>query len=116
MGMIDSQSVKNSEWGIPDKGYDGNKKINGRKRHIVVVTPANEHDSTAAVRVIKRMKGHFPQHKLLLGDGGYKGARLRRLVKRHLKAKFEVVTRSEEAGFKVIPQRWVVERSIAWLS
>lgn len=126
MGIIDSQSVKNSEWGIPDKGYDGNKKINGRKRHIVVdtqglllcvvVTPANEHDSTAAVRVIKRMKGGFPQLKLLLGDGGYKGSRLRRLAKKHLKAKFEVVTRGEEAGFKVIPQRWVVERSIAWLS
>lgn len=55
LGIIDSQSVKNSEWGLPDKGYDGdgNKKINGRKRHIVVdtlglllcivVTPSNTH-------------------------------------------------------------------------
>ncbi|MBN1989525.1 MAG: hypothetical protein JW783_09025 [Bacteroidales bacterium] len=40
-----------------------------------MVTPANEHDSTAAERVIKRMKGQFPQLKLLLGDGGYKAAR-----------------------------------------
>lgn len=124
LGIIDSQSVKNSEWGIPDKGFDGNKKINGRKRHIVVdtmgllmsvaVTEANVHDSVAAEGVIKGMKGVFPRLKKILGDGGYAGDRLVKLARKHLKADFEAVTRGDEAGFKVIPKRWVVERSIAW--
>jgi transposase len=118
--------VKNSEWGIPDKGFDGNKKVNGRKRHIVVdamgllmsvaVTPGNVHDSIAAEGVIKGMRGVFPRLKTLLGDGGYAGERLVKLTRRHLKADFEVVTRSDEAHFKVIPKRWVVERSIAWFT
>jgi len=124
--IIDSQLVKNSEWGVPDKGFDGNKRINCRKHRIVldtlgllmsvVVTEANVHYSVAAERVIKRMKGAFPRLKKILGDGGYAGARLVKLLQKHLKAEFEVVTRSDEAGFKVIHPRWVVERSIAWFS
>lgn len=124
LGIIDSQSVKNSERGIPDKGYDGNKKINGRKRHIVVdtlglllcvvVTCANVHDSIAAERVFTRMKGKFPRLKKILADGGYSGKRLVKLARSKLKALLEVVTRQEETGFKVIPKRWIVERSIAW--
>jgi transposase len=82
----------------------------------VVVTEANVHDSVAAERVTKRMKGAFPRLRKILGDGGYAGARLAELAQKHLKADLEVVTRSDEAGFKVIPQRWVVERSIAWFS
>jgi len=126
LGIIDSQSVRNSEWGIPDKGFDGNKKSNGRKRHIVVdtmgllmsvaVTEANVHDSVAAEGVIKGMKGVFPRLKKILGDGGYAGDRLVKLARKHLKADFEGVPRGDEAGFKVIPKRWVVERSIAWFS
>jgi putative transposase len=126
LGIIDSQSVKNSEWGIPDKGFDGNKKINGRKRHIVVdtmgllmsvsVTKANVHDSIAAEGIIRGMKGVFPRLKKILGDGGYAGDRLVKLAQEHLKADFEVVTRGDETNFKVIPKRWVVERSIAWFS
>jgi len=126
LGIIDSQSIKNSEWGIPDKGFDGNKKIKGRKRHLVVdalgllmcvvVTAANVHDSVAAELVIKRMVGRFPRLKKILADGGYTGERLSGLVKTQLGVELEVVTRSDEAKFKVIPKRWVVERSIAWLS
>ncbi len=126
LGIIDSQSVKNSERGIPDKGFDGNKKINGRKRHIVVdtlglllcivVTEANIHDSIAAETIFKRMKGKFPRLKKILADGGYAGERLFNLARSSLKILFEVVTRSDEAGFKVIPKRWVVERSIAWFN
>lgn len=125
LGIIDSQSVKNSERGVIDKGYDGNKKIKGRKRHIVVdtlgilmcvvVTAANVHDSVAAEQVIKRMAGAFPRLKKLLADGGYAGERLVTLAKKELNARFEVVTRRDEVGFKVIPTRWVVERSISWL-
>lgn len=124
LGIIDSQSVKNSEWGVVNKGFDGNKRIRGRKRHIVVdtlgmlmcvvVTAANVHDSVAAERVIKRVSGVFPRLKKLLADGGYAGERLVALTKSELNTQFEVVTRGDEAGFKVIPKRWIVERSISW--
>lgn len=83
LGIIDSQSIKNSEWGIPDKGFDGNKKVNGRKRHLVVNTmglfmcvvdtEVNIHDSVAAEQVIDRMVGRFPRLKKILADGGYAG-------------------------------------------
>jgi putative transposase len=126
LGIIDSQSVKNSEWGLPDKGYDGNKKVNGRKRHIVVdtlglllcilVTPANVHDCKAAEEVIMKMQGRFPRLRRILADGGYLGEQLIRLARSCLNATWKVVTRKDESSFKVIPKRWIVERSIAWFN
>jgi len=83
LGIIDSQLVKNSERGVIDKGFDGNKRICGRKRHIVVdtlgmlmcivVTAANVHDSVAAEQVIKRMSGAFPRLKNFWRMGGMPG-------------------------------------------
>ena len=126
LGIIDSPSAKNSERGTPDKGFDGNKKVNGRKRHTavdtmgllmgVVVTRANVHGGIAAEDVIKGMEGLFPRLRKILADGGYAGERLVKLARKHLKADFEVVTRSDEAKFQVIPTRWIVERSIAWFT
>lgn len=126
MAIIDSQSIKNSEWGLPDKGFDGNKKIKGRKRHIMVdtlgillgihVTEANVHDGVAAKAFIHRMKGKLPRLKKILADAGYQGEELIHLARRSLHAVFEVVKRAEEAGFNVIPKRWIVERSIAWFN
>jgi len=126
LGIIDSQSIKNSEWGLPDKGFDGNKKVNGRKRHIVVdtlglllcviVTPANVHDSVAAEWVLLKMEGKFPRLAKILADGGYKGERLIYLARSCLKSVFEIVTRKDEGEFRVIPKRWIVERSIAWFN
>ena len=126
MAIIDSQSVKNSEWGIPDKGFDGNKRIKGRKRHImvdtlgillgIIVTEANVHDSVAARALLKKMKGKLPRLKRILADAGYMGDGLVRLARKWLNCVFEVVKRSEEKGFKVIPTRWIVERSIAWFN
>jgi len=118
LGIIDSLSVKNSERGVPDKGYDGNKKNKGRKLGIllsIVVTAANVHDSVAAELVFKRLVGKFPRLKRILADGGYTGERLARLAQIELGVALNVVTRSDEAGFKVIPKRWIVERSISWL-
>lgn len=125
LGIIDSQSVKNSERGVPGKGYDGNKKVKGRKRHIVVdtlgilmcivVTAANVHDSVAAEQVFKRLAGRYPRLKRILADGGYTGERLAKLARAELGITLEVVTRSDEANFRVIPKRWIVERSISWL-
>ncbi len=126
LGIIDSQSIKNSEWGLPDKGFDGNKKIKGRKRHIVVdtlglllcvvVTSANIHDSRAAEFILRKMKGKYPRLKKILADGGYLGEKLIRLARSLLQCTFEVVTRKDESGFKVIPKRWIVERSIGWFN
>jgi putative transposase len=126
LAIIDSQSVKNSEWGIPDKGFDGNKRIKGRKRHImvdtlgillgIIVTEANVHDSVAGQALLKLMKGKLPRLKKIIADAGYMGDELIRIARRWLKCVFEVVKRSDEKGFKVIPKRWVVERSIAWFN
>lgn len=126
LAIIDSQSVKNSEWGIPDKGFDGNKRIKGRKRHImvdtlgillgIIVTEANVHDSVAAKTLLKVMKGKLPRLKKIIADAGYLGDELVRIARRWLQCVFEVVKRSEEKGFKVVPKRWIVERSIAWFN
>jgi putative transposase len=126
LAIIDSQTVKNSEWGIPDKGFDGNKRIKGRKRHImvdtfgillgIIVTEANVHDSVAARSLLKLMKGKLPKLKKIIADGGYMGTELIRLARRWLHCVFEVVKRSDEKGFQVIPTRWIVERSIAWFN
>jgi len=118
LGIIDSLSVKNSERGVPDKGYDGNKKNKGCKLGIllsIVVTAANVHDSMAAEQVFKRMAGRYPRLNRILLDLGYTGKRLAKLVHAELGVEFDVVTRSDEAAFKVIPKRWIVERSISWL-
>ncbi len=126
MAIIDSHSIKNSEWGIPDKGFDGNKRIKGRKRHIMVdtlgillgdiVTEANVHDSVAARVLLKNMKGKLTRLKKILADAGYLGDELVRKAKRWLNCLFEVVRRSDEKGFKIIPTRWIGERSIAWFN
>ena len=126
MAIVDSQSIKNSEWGIPDKGFDGNKKVKGRKRHImvdtlgillgIIVTEANVHDSVAARALLKHMKGKLPKLRRVLADAGYLGEELVFLARKWLHCVFEVVKRSEEKGFKVIPKRCIVERAIAWFN
>ena len=84
VGVIDSQSVKNSERGVIDKGFDGYKKIQGRKRHIVidtlglilaaVVHPANIHDSKKALAVSERLKKmRYRRLKIILADQAYAG-------------------------------------------
>lgn len=73
------------------------------------------HDSVAAEQVIKRLVGRYPRLKKILADGGYSGERLAQLAQTELGIEFEVVKRIDEANFKVIPKRWIVERSISWL-
>lgn len=127
LGIIDSRSVKSSHHIDTDRGIDGNKKIKGRKEHIVVDTlglpmsvvvhEANIHDSVGADRVIDKMKGSFPRLKKMLADGGYKGQKLADTVRQKLGAEFTVVLRPDESPkkFSVLPLRWIVERSFSWL-
>ena len=127
LGIIDSRSIKSSHHVTPDRGIDGNKKIKGRKEHIVVDTlglpmgvvvhEADIHDSVGAHSVIDAMQGCFPRMKKILADGGYKGQKLIDTVKQKLGAEFTVVLRPDESSkkFNVFPLRWIVGRSLSWL-
>jgi transposase len=125
MGILDAQSVKNTDT-AREKGYDAGKKVSGIKRHIgvdtngllhsVEVTTANVTDRDGALQMVKRHKEDLDYVEKFLVDGGYAGEKFANKISVILKkAKVEVVKRSELHRFKVIPKRWVVERSFAWL-
>ena len=125
MGIIDSRSVKTSHYAYPScKGIDGNKKVKGRKEHIVVVTlgfymavavhEAYLHDSKGALKVIERLEHKFPCLTKILVDRGYQ-----RTLGDWVAKKFglKVVLRPKECPtkFPVLLKRWIVERSFALL-
>lgn len=124
--IIDSRSVKTSHHVDPERGLDGNKKIKGRKQHIIVDTQgnlmaiavheANVHDSKGAPEVIEKLSYKFPRLTKILADGGYQG-KLAEWILDKFGWKLEVVLRPDEcpSKFKVLPKRWIVERAFAWL-
>jgi putative transposase len=124
-GVIDSQSAKTTECG-GERGFDGNKKINGRKRHIltdtlgnllvVVAHPAGLADSLGAEQVFAALPPYW-QHTLQLvwADGAYSD-KLGTWMENEFGIRLTVVKRSEaKKGFQLLPRRWVVERTFAWL-
>jgi putative transposase len=122
-GVVDSQSVKAPA--AKERGYDAFKKLKGRKRHIVVdtdgrllavnLTPADVADSTGAMLVLEALKQKWPGLKYLFADAAYDHRKFMDQAA-FLEFTVEVVRRLEgQHGFAVLPRRWVVERTFAWL-
>ncbi|WP_425420116.1 IS5 family transposase [Oricola indica] len=120
--VIDSQSVKTVEAGGP-RGFDAGKKIKGRKRHAMVDTdgralviqahPADIQDRDGAVPLLKASRRSFPFVEITFADSAYGAQR----VKDATCIAIEVVKKiANQIGFHVLPRRWVVERTFAWIS
>jgi transposase len=125
--VIDSQSVRAAEEvARTSRGYDAGKKVQGRKRHIavdtigllltVLITAASVQDRDAAKPLLWNLRKAFPTVKLAWADGGYAG-KLVTWAKTALKLTVEIVKRPDDLHtFKVLPRRWVVERTLAWIT
>jgi transposase len=123
--VIDSQSVRGADT-VPrsSRGYDAGKHVNGRKRHIavdtgglllaVLVTVAGLQDRDAAHQLLARLRGYFSTITLVWADAGYTG-RLLVWARNVVHLTVQIVKRTEP-GFVVLPRRWVVERTFAWIS
>ena len=125
-GMVDRQSVKSSECS-DQRGYDAGKKINGRKRHLLVdtlglvllvmVLPANIQDRDGARQLLAKHFGRRTRRRVkhLWADGGYAGSLVAWVLEKW-RCTVEIVKRTELHTFKVLPRRWVVERTFGWLN
>ncbi|MGF1431910.1 IS5 family transposase [Kitasatospora sp. LaBMicrA B282] len=123
--VVDSQTIKGDACvGQATRGYDGGRKIDGRKRHVAVdlrgtpvmmmVTPADLQDRDAAREILFRLRLTHPEITLVWADSAYGGQLIDR-ARTRLRITLKTVSRRGQKGFVLQPKRWVVERSISWL-
>jgi putative transposase len=126
--ILDSQSVKTTDRG-GEHGYDAGKKVNGRKRHILVdtlglllvvmVTAASTQDRDGAKLLLKVLSNHWTRLRLIWADSSYAGELIEwvRHLRERRRVRLEIVRRSDATrGFVVLPKRWIVERTFGWLN
>ena len=128
--IIDSQSAKAAQKGgstLDPQGFDAGKKVTGRKRHIlvdtlglllnVVVHSANVQDRDGAWLVLdRRTRRLFPFIERIFADAGYQGPKTAAAIAKTGTWRLEIVKRNELHRFVVLPKRWIVERTLAWIS
>jgi putative transposase len=126
VGSIDSQSVKTINAAPEDRGFDGGKQINGRKRFLLVdamglllkaiVTKASVPERKGAQALLNQTPAQILKHlELLWVDGGYEGADFAAWVLEHYDIFIEVIKRSDGTkGFVLLPRCWLVERTFSW--
>ena len=124
VGIIDAQSIKSTLVSSEDKGFDAGKKVKGIKRHIivdtlglilaVVIQSASVQDRDGAVSVVEKLKENWKNIIKIFADGGYAG-KLIAVIKERFKIELEIIKRDELHTFKILPKRWIVERTFSWI-
>ena len=122
--IVDSQSVKTTEV-AQAVGYDGAKLVKGHKRHVlvdtrglllqVIVSAANMSEKAGALLVLEKIVGQFPRLVKVFADGGYEGKDFNQKLKDEHHLDLEVVRRKQSKSFQILPWRWIVERTLAWI-
>lgn len=123
LGIVDSQSVKTTKC-RDENGFDAGKKVKGRKRHILVDTlglihaltvhSANTQERDGLKLLLESVQGTLKKMVKILADGGYQGQKMIDWVKENFNWTLEIVKRTELHIFKVLPKRWIVERTFGW--
>jgi transposase len=111
---------------LDPSGYDAGKKVTGRKRHIltdtlglllaVTVHPASVQDRDGAEALLREARRTFPFIKRVIGDAGYQGRKMEAAMARTGTWTLQIVRRCDRHRFIVLPKRWIVERTLAWIS